>query len=1276
MKDNEDGVSNLQITQVGSSKNIKNNKKIEKTIKNNKKIEKTIKNQKNTHSLMNESLSVSYLDTFNSENDSLFLCSLVSLPLSVSMSPVSLVSAIPADKAVESSLFYHEITINGTISSALLDSGASSCFMTPEIAKKLGIPLVSKTHPRQVIAANQTAFADPILDETIPVLMDINGHQEYLVFNIVSPLSSSIILGLPWFQRNCPVIDWNSKSINFPCPVPDSPCLDPLAISLILPSNNSDIKLLSSAQWQSSVLSDPDYSIFEVHVAPITETWKSETVLPPEFQKYSDVFNEEDANLLPQHRPYDIGIELEENTTPPFGPLYSLTEEESRVLKKYIDDMLSKGFIRPSSSSAGAPVLFAKKPKADGSLRLCIDYRGLNQITKKNRYPVPLIPELIDRLRSAAIYSKIDLKGAYNLVRVKEGDEWKTAFRTRFGHYEYLVMPFGLTNAPAVFQHLMNDVFRQYLDQFVVIYLDDILIFSNSMEEHTEHVLKVLKLLQENALYASLQKSSFYVTHVTFLGFVISPIGISMDPFKVKAITEWKSPKNLKELQSFLGFANFYRRFIPQFAQIAIPLTALLRKDTAFHWSSLHDIAFTTLKSHFTSSPVLAHYDPSKVCVVETDASDFAQGAVLSQPDDEGILHPIAFWSRKFAPAELNYEIYDKELLAIKNAFEEWRAYLIGTQKPIQVITDHKNLEYFMSTKKLNRRQVRWSLFFSDFNFTITYRPGSLQTQADALSRKGSDHITLDESTKTSMVKLLDSPTLLSLATLSTSDLSVPFIQDLLPVLETDDFFIKTCAVLEGDRDEDSDFELSNGLLYYKQLLYIPPSFRTLLLEEFHDSRTTGHFGTYKTHELLSRYYWWPKMIQSVKFHVQSCDICARVKSRRHPPYGLLFPLPIPPRPWSSVAMDHITGFPKIKDIDAITVIVCRLTKYAHFCPSKTTLDAPQTAQLFFENIVRLHGVPDTLVTDRQSTFISSFWISLWKLLGTKRNTSTAYHPQTDGQSEITNQTLEQYLRCFTTYHQDNWTALLPFAEFAYNNSVHASTKMTPFFANYGYNPRFNPGVPTDTVNPSAEKHILEIIAIQEFLKITLAEAQTNYKKYADRHRSVPPEYEVGDLVYLNRKHIATTAPSEKLDTRFIGPYAITEKINPVVYRLALPANSRIHPVFHVSLLEPRIPPAEDRTPQPIPPVEFRGVVEYFVENILDCKVKKRQFYYLVQWDGYPASHNSWEPLSNVQNSMELLQQFHRLNPTFPCPAGVRASLEGDNVRVTRSNPGVAPTRI
>ena len=589
--------------------------------------------------------------------------------------------------------------------SALIDSGATGNFMDLSFARHHGLQLI-KRPPTPLALFNAAGASLSIQYETAACLyFEPPFTPIWIRFYLTDIANYPVVLGMPWLRTQDPLISWSRMTIK------------------------------PSGDWPQPRLPATKIDRHPI-LATVTESDDSKLV-PTQYHDFLDVFSKVKADQLPEHRPFDHSIPLEPGTNPPYGPIYNLSEKELTVLREYLDDNLKKGFITESQSPAGSPILFVKKK--DGSLRLCVDYRGLNKITIKNRYPLPLIPEMLDRLRTAKIFTKIDLRGAYNLLRIAKGDEWKTAFRTRYGLFEYLVMPFGLTNAPASFQHLMNYHFRDMLDHFVIVYLDDILVYSQDAASHHYHVQQVLQRLRQTRLFAKAEKCEFHTDSVEFLGYLIGPFGISMDGKKVATIRDWPVPSNLQELRSFLGFCNFYRRFIKGYSTIVTPLTRLTRKDAPFDWKSPQDAAFSSLKKAFASADLLKHFDPTKQLVLETDASDYAIAGILSQ-EDEGHLHPIAFMSRKMLPAELNYEIHDKEMLAIISSFKEWRHYLEGATHPIKVFTDHRSLEYFTTTKQLNRRQARWSEYLADFHFIITYRPGVQGTKPDALTRRPDVH--------------------------------------------------------------------------------------------------------------------------------------------------------------------------------------------------------------------------------------------------------------------------------------------------------------------------------------------------------------------------------------------------------------------------------------------------------------------------------------------------------------------------------------------------------
>jgi len=859
---------------------------------------------------------------------------------------------------------------------------------------------------------------------------------------------------------------------------------------------------------------------------------------------------------------------------------------------------------------------------------MCIDYRALNKGTVKNKYPLPRIDELLDRLHGAAVFSKIDLRSGYHQIRIAEEDIPKTAFRTRYGHFEFRVLAFGLTNAPATFQTLMNNIFRPYLDQFVVVYVDDILVFSNNPEDHEAHLRIVLQVLRREKLYAKAAKCELFRPETEFLGHIVSADGIRPDPKKLRAIDEWPQPKNVNDIQSFHGLANYYRRFIRSFSRIAAPLTSLTKKTQSFLWTPVEEQAFSDLKAALVSAPVLVPPDPDKPYTVITDASDFAVGGVLCQDHGNG-LQPVAFESCKLNTAQQNYAVHEKEMYAIIHCYTKWRHYLEGTKTTC--ITDHASLKHFQTQPSLSRRQARWMEFMSRFDYTIDYQPGKGNVVADALSRRA-DH-------RVHAISHAAMPSQIRNAIIS------GYAQD---------------PSFQNIADGQKGFSVSaGGLIYRQHRLCIPdvPDIKKQLLQEHHDTRISGHLGRDKTSQILRRNYWWPGLERSVRDYVKTCPTCQRSKPSNQSPAGLLQPLPTPEHRWDEVTMDLITQLPKTpRGFDAIVTFTDRLSKMVHFALTTTTVDAPELAQIFFDTVFRHHGLPNKIVSDRDPRFASSFWQSLFGLTGTKLGMSTAFHPETDGQSERTNRTLEDMLRAFTNDRHTDWDRHITSAEFAYNNATQASTQHSPFYLNYGQHPNTPANLlrRVDTSpNQSTEDFLENIRTALAQAAEALRRAQQRQATVANRHRR-DLHLAVGQPVLLSTANLTLrgAGPARKLQPKFIGPFPVTQMISPVAYKLDLPTSMKIHPVFHVSRLKPFLTSAEfpnrDTTSRP-PPVLELSDQHYVVESLLDMKTTGRGAHqrrlYLVKWKGYPLYESTWEPESSLTR-LAAYRDFHASRTT------------------------------
>ncbi|KAL0156998.1 hypothetical protein M9458_048244, partial [Cirrhinus mrigala] len=898
------------------------------------------------------------------------------------------------------------------VTTAFVDSGAAGNFIDQDYAAQLGIETEVLSQPLTITAIDGRPLNfSPVIRRTKEIHLVIGNHTEKIQLYITKITSPPVILGHPWLITHDPFISWTNNKI---------------------------------VHWGATC----QELCLRAQVGTCSGDKRSAAQLPP-------------------HRPYDLAIDLVPGAVPPRGRLYSLSATEHQTMEEYVAEGLRAGTIRPSSSPAAAGFFFVKKK--DGGLRPCVDYRGLNQITIKNRHPLPLTNTALDALSGARFFTKLDLRSAYNLVCIREGDEWKTAFITPTGHYETLVMPFGLCNSPSAFQQFINDVLRDMLGRWCYAYLDDILIYSKTLEEHTQHVRAVLRRLLAHQLYCKLEKCAFHQHCTTFLGFVISSQGVAMDPQKLEAVRSWPLPTSLKQLQRFLGAS----------AQLQ-------------HLSLLSPNHLTEL---FTSPPrpskpsrhFLTHPNPDKPFVVEVDASDVGVGAVLSQRGPDGKLHPCSFFSRKFNPTQQHYGVGDRELLAIKWALEEWRHWLQGGSDPFTVWTDHQNLTVIRQTKQLNPRQAQWALFFEHFNFQLSYRPGSKNSKADAISRQHQRDSTTSEAA---------------------------------PVLPSNVILAPLRWGLE-ERVRQSHSQNPPPLDTPTGRLFVPDTLRQEVLQWGHDSTLAGHPGVQRTITLIARAFWWRTLRRDVQLYVQACNICAR---------------------------------------------------------SKTT-NTPSTGE-----------------------------------------------------------------------HQHSWARYLVWAELSNNIHTSSATNLSPFEVCYGYQPPVFEHQEPEVEVPSAQQLVRRCRRLWNHARIAIQKANTRY--ITQHRRRHPPGrlFHVGDRFYLSTRNINLKTDSKKLTARFIGPFKITHRLNPVTFRLQLPTSLRIHPVFHQSQLKHVFfSPLSPQVPAPPPPRIIDGGPAYTVRRILDSRPRGRGTQYLVDWEGYGPEERSWVPGRFILDPA-LIQDYRRRVSSVPGP--------------------------
>jgi hypothetical protein len=843
---------------------------------------------------------------------------------------------------------------------------------------------------------------------------------------------------------------------------------------------------------------------------------------------------------------------------------------------------------------------------------------------------------------------------------------------------EPTVMGFGMTNSPATFQSLMNSVFADLIATGVVaVYMDDILIYTPTLAEHRKIVCEVLQRLQDHDLYLKPEKCEFEKQEIEYLGMIIRQGEVCMDPGKVSAVRDWPTPTTLRDVRAFIGFSNFYRRFIKDFSSIARPLHDLTKKDVPWQWHAEQQHAFDTLKEKFCQEPILKVYDPNLETRVEVDASGYATGGILSQKYPDGLWHPVAYRSSSMSKEEHNYEIYDREMLGCIRALEDWRHFLEGIS--FEIVTDHKNIEWWASMRDLNRRQARWTLYLSRFSFKITYRKGELM-QADALSRFSKDQVSDKEDNR--QVQVLKPEHFIRAAKVH----FVPEVDSLGDRIRWAS--LREAEVIEGLKSIDKTapkaltngtvmWEEDDGFIYYKGRLYVPNDrkLRQDVVKSCHDAILAGHRGKNGTTELVSRYYWWPRMAGFISAYVEGCDRCQRYRKDLHPK-ALIQPQEVPEGPWQTIGIDLIGPLPVSRGKDAILNIVDHYTKQIHLFPVTTQLTADGVASIYFEQVFPLHGIPKKIISDRGPQFAARSMRALYKCLGIDAGLTTAYHPQANGQVERKNQEVEIYLKLFTGKRQDDWADLLPTAEFVINSRLNSATGHTPFELLYGYTPDFTIPVGRPSGIPVLDKHLQNLQVVRKDAEAALRLSKKRMQTDVEQ-RMKPCKFNIGDKVWLQAKQIKVHQQSAKLGPKQLGPFEVTEVRSDVDYKLALPPALRIHDVFHVDRLSPyKGNEVNGQVPPPPEPVTVEGEEEYEVDHIRDSTLFGRTLKYLVRWTGYGEGEDTWEPAKNLEHAQDKVLEFYSKNPGAPrkLAANLYASLPWQNpTQFTEANVDVDP---
>jgi hypothetical protein len=1154
------------------------------------------------------------------------------------------------------------IVVRGTVNGVkcediLIDSGAASCFVSEQWAMKQKLPTQSLGQPVKV------SLGDGVTEGT---LVSMVGGAEVTTQRstascallVMKALSHEVILGMPWLERANVTINflqkqWNGKRL----------------IDLSVPQRASE-KERSRRAVLSAVKVGGEYG------------GKVETIL----RSYSSAFRTDllRRSTVSLEKAIKCKITLKDpHCRPTVDGERRRSPADRGLLIDVVKEMEAAGLIRPSKSPWSSQPVLVKKVR-DGveiaEKRPCWDYRRVNDRIVGDAHPLPLPENMFAELTGSQLFSKMDLLKGFWQIPLDEDSKSVLAMATPLGLYEPNFMPFGMKNAPAVFQREMQRVFRDRLGLGVMVFIDDILIHSKSAEEHEVLVRWVLSRLVEEGYFAHPDKCEFFQREVSFLGHVISGKGVAVQAHKVKAVREWPVLTKKREVRQFLGMVNWYRKFIANFSEIARPLTDLTHEDHAWAWGQREQRAFDALKDRLSTADVLAHPDPARQWIIHTDASEFAIAGVLSQQQADDTIRPVAYFSRKMSGAETKYDsIHEKELLALVKAVEHWRCYLEGSAFPVLLYTDHKGLSWLNTQRELTGRQTRWVERLAELEYKVVHIAGEDNRVADALSRRGdyegapvvevasegreaSRAVSGESSPATAAGKdtaVADgAPPVRTRIVLHSTDVSEqpppqsgserggsaptsegvpPLMGDILEAVSSDEWY----------REKMAEEKPTDGLLREAGLLrtvsgqwYIPdsPELKTRLLYEVHDSPSGGHLGVKKTLHKLQRVCWWLGMRAEVTSYVHSCVECQRVKHSQQKPAGLLLPLPIPSRPYDAISMDFVGPLPPSgeRQYDYLLTVVDRFSKRVNLLPCHKTVDAHQTARLLIDNVVRQHGLPASIVSDRDPRWTGVLWTELFAAMGTKLKRSSSYHPQTDGQTERVHRVLEAMLRAYVNKRGSDWSEWLPTVEMSINSSVQEATGKTPFeMTGVDWKDPMSlamtAGGRTGMTSDVAHEVLDGIKTAWEDARHMMMASQVRMKKYADLRRR-DEQYAVGDQVMLSTKNLA--ARQGKLSPLFVGPFQVVqvsrEGLN---VTLDLPPQySRLHQPFHVSRVK-RYTPSEidwvgrEQVSRPLPDL-VDGQPMWEVEAIKGKKLETRM---VLMYDRRPIVGEEAEEKAEAQ---------------------------------------------
>jgi len=1108
--------------------------------------------------------------------------------------------------------------LDGHSYTALVDTGASRCCISADAAAHVRAPPTPTPAPVHLT----TADASPLATKGIVCIAVRLGTVEVAwPFVVLDRSTYPVIIGADLLAHLGAVVDLCSGALRIASEVVP-----------LQPANGAP----PPTPWRLptvSLIADPEDDLPHPDTSAPSAADLPKAIdpaAPPEVRDRLLPFLETNVSLFavdPKKPGTTAAVQLKIPTgdaAPVHSRPYRAGPYEVELQRAEVERLLKNGLIRPSSSPWASPVVLVDKK--DGSKRFCVDYRRLNAVTVPDRYPLPRIDDLLQQLGGARYFTTLDLASGYWQVPVAPEDIPKTAFRTSFGHYEWLVMPFGVCGGPPTFQRLMDFTLDGLLGVCVLVYLDDVIVYSRTLEEHLQHLAAVFARLRAANLHLKLSKCTFGATRVHFLGHIASADGLQPDPAKIAAVANMAPPTNIEGVRAFLGFCTYYRRFVHDFAAVAEPLNRLLRKGSEFQWTPECDRAFHELKKRLTSPPILAFPDPSKPFELHTDASAYAIGSVLVQRDDAGNERPVAYDSRTLSAPERNYSATERECLAVVWAVRQHRHLLLGQH--FTVVTDHSALQWLRTAKEPAGRLARWVLELQPFNFTIVHRSGKKHQDADALSRLLiaviAEQPASDPAPSSTATDAPSSPPPPSSSSASPAANAAPepapavneqeheWSDDVIARAQRSDPELSAyIAWLEGTASTPpappsgypaftERILLLEGRLYYvdpsrdtdgSPRLIVPASLRLDILRAYHDAPTSGHLGTLKTLQRIRERFFWPHLNADVTAYVAGCQDCQRHKTPRRPTQGHLQPLHIT-EPWHTVHVDTFGPLPVTENGNAYVIVFTdHFTRWPEAFATASN-DAETAARLLTNELICRYGAPARLLSDRGTNYTSALVSTVCRLLGVDRSITTAYHPQTDGLVERFNHTLANMLALYTADNQRDWDQHLPHVLAAYRSAYHPSIGTSPHQLLFGIRPRHVADValnlaphvvPLETSDAATyARDLLQRIQRAHAAANEVIQREIDRQAaYHDANVIDAPEYKIGSLVWL-RIPTRTVGLSPKLRHPWTGPYVISELPTPTTVRITTPGRRASSELVNINRIKPYVAPwAPPATPTP-----------------------------------------------------------------------------------------------